>query len=82
MDRTVTRLTLVFGTRGLTPGGEYLTDHRCGCAPGYADPWAGIPAEEYTTGETGRSFVLMINWILVGVYILLAAFVTWAGGRW
>ena len=74
----LTRLTLVFGTRGLESGGEYLAGHRCGCAPisvrpfkpgsvkalpkpvlpecraapGYADPWAGIPVEEDTTEET------------------------------
>lgn len=71
----LTRLTLVFGVRGLEPDGEYLVDHRCECAPisvrpfkpgsvkalpkpvlpecraapGYADPWAGIPAESKTT---------------------------------
>lgn len=74
----LTRLTLVFGTRGLESGGEYLADHRCGCAPistrpfkpgsvkalpkpdlpecraapGYTDPWAGIPAESKTTEVT------------------------------
>ena len=73
----LTRLTLVFGTRGLEPEGEYLSDHRCQCAPisvkpfkpgsvkalpkpvlpecraapGYTDPWAGIPNETKTETE-------------------------------
>lgn len=74
----LTRMTLVFGVRGLEPDGEYLADHRCECAPisvkpfkpgsvkalpkpvlpecraapGYADPWAGIPAETKTETKT------------------------------
>ena len=74
----LTRLTFVFGPRGLEPDAEYLADHRCQCAPisvrpfkagnvkalpkavlpdcraapGYADPWAGIPAETKTETET------------------------------